>query len=301
MPKVNLNSLSAGSSYARRSSTVQTKINSPKSYGPQSSFSNKGMGVELFGDWETFEQWLGLGSYRSSAVELDKNFGSGKNAGMGLLGFRTYKYSKHDEILQAALRSASKKAAAFIVEMVKKGIRDGAPGGQSFEKLSDATVALRTGKARERGEKAKSWVGAKGHGYFSGKKPLLRTGDLYRSIEGQSLPNGSFFVGIPTGSKNREGEDLIPIGAGHELGFTMKVTEKVASWYAAQGIPLKGDTDSVVIPARPFLQPVLQKYKSVIYKIYRDEINTYLYNIKGFSKNQKKYFSSKRQGYSKFK
>lgn len=268
----------------------------PKSYGPMTKggMSGAGAGVEFTGDWNEFKQWLNLGEYKSAGIDVNIATGSGSNFSQGLIGYKTYDVNSHEIAIKAALQSAAAKAVKLIVSKIKEGIKTGTPGGKRLEPLSSGTIQLRLRKSKKRGEKAKSWVGAKGTGYFSGKKPLMRTGDLYRAITGYVVGNGGFFAGIPKGTKNREGEDLSIIGYVAEKGMLIKTNDAIGSWFAAQGVPLKKNTSHIIVPARPFIQPVLQAYKNDIKKIYVNEINTFLYSIKGFTPKQQKYFISKR-------
>ncbi len=72
----------------------------------------------------------------------------------------------------------------------------------------------------------------------------------------------SIKVGIlqPQGSKKVEGTDLnmADLGAVHEFGATIKVTDKMRNYLHSQGLHLRKDTANVIIPARSFLRkPIL--------------------------------------------
>lgn len=279
MPRVNWKSsqVSYRTGAHRNVPKIQTHVYPRQYYGRFTSKPTGAFGVQLFGDWEEFEQWLGLGSYNYKGE------------------IRYYDVTKFEDKIKAALDKAAQRCVKLLVDEIKRGIKSGAPGGQPFKPLSSGTIALRKEKAAQRGEKAKSWVGANTSGYIKGKKPLLRTGDLYRSITGEVLDNGSFFVGIPRGAKNREGQPLDVIGLVHEQGMVLRVTQKIANWFAAQGVPLKDTTTHIFIPARPFLAPVLKRYRHIIYQIYRDEIDTFLFTVKGYSKKRIKAFLKRKK------
>ncbi|MBZ4649184.1 hypothetical protein [Thermosipho sp. (in: thermotogales)] len=276
MPRVNWRSsqVSYRTGANAKASKIPTKLGKNLNYG---DFAQpKDFGVQLFGDWEEFRDWLGIGYYDYKGM------------------IKTYDVLQFEDRIEAALNEAAKKSVKLLVSEIKKGLKDGGYGDKKFKPLSSATIQLRKTKAGERGEKAKTWVGATAVGYIKGRKPLLRTGDLYRSISGQVLEKGSFFVGIPNGIKNREGQPLTMIGYVMERGMVLRVTSKIAAWFASQGVPLKDTTTHIFIPARPFLQPVLKSNRAKIYKIYRDEINKFLFTVKGFSQKQIKYFLRRR-------
>lgn len=271
----------------KNASKMRTKLGKlPGSYGPYANQTKTGMGVELFGDWEELRSILGI----SGSEYIYQDYSG---------DFKSLDITPWEELIVIACERAAKRAGDFIARMIKKGIKEGAPGGRTLTPLSTGTVALRQAKKKERGEKAKTWVGANTSGYIKGRKPLLRTGDLYRAITYRVLEKGNFFVGIPKGSKNREGEDLSIIGTVMERGMTLKVTEKIANWYAAQGVPLRDKTTHIIIPPRPFIQPVLQKYKTTILQIYKEELTTVLFKAKGLTSTQKNYYISSRTKLSK--
>ena len=50
------------------------------------------------------------------------------------------------------------------------------------------------------------------------------------------------------------GGDMAMIGAVHEFGARIPVTDKMRKWFAAQGYPLKATTTHIVIPERSFIR-----------------------------------------------
>jgi hypothetical protein len=64
------------------------------------------------------------------------------------------------------------------------------------------------------------------------------------------------FVGLLRGKVNKDGEDMVNIGAVMEYGATIKHPSGTA----------------IIIPARPFLHPVMEKYRDRIIGNYRQAI-----------------------------
>jgi hypothetical protein len=50
------------------------------------------------------------------------------------------------------------------------------------------------------------------------------------------------------------GGDMAMIGAVHEFGARIPVTDKMRKWFAAQGYPLRKETTHIVIPERSFIR-----------------------------------------------
>jgi hypothetical protein len=50
----------------KNANTAPTSLIRPRSYGPMSKYGiiEDGFGVKLFGDWDEFRNWLGLGYYK---------------------------------------------------------------------------------------------------------------------------------------------------------------------------------------------------------------------------------------------
>lgn len=106
------------------------------------------------------------------------------------------------------------------------------------------------------------------------KKKILPAGQINRNNDKlvkklRNLMNDlgqkySIKVGIlqPQGSKKVEGTDLnmAELGAVHEFGATINVTEKMRAYLHSQGLHLRKDTTNIIIPARSFLrEPILGK------------------------------------------
>lgn len=67
-------------------------------------------------------------------------------------------------------------------------------------------------------------------------------------------------VGLLRGTVNKDGEDMVNIGAVMEYGATIKHPNGA----------------TIVIPARPFLHPVMEKYREQILQNYREAIRSAL-------------------------
>lgn len=159
---------------------------------------------------------------------------------------------------RAALMLATKREAILAVGEMKKGIRDQAPGGQTFQALSELTLAKR--KAKE----------------VKGTKALVRHGDLFRSIRAVGPIGGdTVFAGVLRTATGRNGQNLANVAAVQEFGQIMAVNvdkpgkggKTTRDFFLAlflKGLisaPLKGTTRILIIevPARPFVAPVLKK------------------------------------------
>lgn len=134
--------------------------------------------------------------------------------------------------IEIALREASTKSAMLLVREIKKGIRDQAPGGQSFVELAPSTI-----------EKKGS------------SKALIDTGFLLSSIT-QKIMSDKAFVGLLRGTRNKDGEEMVNIGAIMEFGATIQHPNGA----------------TIVIPPRPFLHPVMEQYRDEIRQNYREAI-----------------------------
>jgi hypothetical protein len=122
--------------------------------------------------------------------------------------------------LALAIRQATIKNALLLVREIKRGIRSQAPGGKAFVKLAESTIARK-----------------------GSSKALIDTGFLVNSIT-QRILSDRAFVGLLRGTVNKDGDDLVNIGA------------------------------VIVIPPRPFLHPTMEKYREQIIENYRQAIRS---------------------------
>ena len=134
--------------------------------------------------------------------------------------------------LAQALRQATVKNAMLLVREIKKGIRSQAPGGQAFVTLAESTI-------RRKGS----------------SKALVDTGFLLASIT-QLILGDRAFVGLLRGTRNKEGDEIVNIGAIMEYGATIQHPSGAV----------------IVIPARPFLHPVMQAVRDQVIENYREAI-----------------------------
>ena len=130
------------------------------------------------------------------------------------------------------LRKATIKNAILLVAEIKKGIIRQAPGGQSFEPLAASTIK------RKKSSKA-----------------LIDEGDLINKIT-QKIMTDKAIVGLMKGATNRNGEDLVNIGAIMEYGATIRHPNGAV----------------IIIPPRPFLHPVFDEQREEMIERYRAAI-----------------------------
>ncbi|MDM7927029.1 MAG: hypothetical protein QUS35_13565, partial [bacterium] len=90
-------------------------------------------------------------------------------------------------------------------------------------------------------------------------KALIDTGFLVNSITQRILADRAF-VGLLRGTVNKDGDDLVNIGAVMEYGATIQHPNGAV----------------IVIPPRPFLHPTMEKYREQIIENYRQAIRTAL-------------------------
>ena len=138
--------------------------------------------------------------------------------------------------LALAIRQATIKNALLLVREIKRGIRSQAPGGKPFVKLAESTIQRK-----------------------GSSKALIDTGFLVNSITQRILADRAF-VGLLRGAANKDGDDLVNIGAVMEYGATIEHPSGV----------------TIVLPPRPFLHPVMEQYRDKILENYRRAIRTVL-------------------------
>lgn len=149
-------------------------------------------------------------------------------------------WDKLDDILDPSrmktkLVQAQKRVGVRAASAIKKGIRSGAPGGQTFKPLSAFTVWLK-----------------------DSSKPLIDNGDLIGNITHEEPDDATVWVGVKRSAKGKGG-NLANIAAVHEFGCTVRVTDKMRRGFAGKfrGLGIRRNTAFIHIPARPFLAPML--------------------------------------------
>jgi len=138
--------------------------------------------------------------------------------------------------LAVAIRQATIENAVLLVREIKRGIRSQAPGGKAFVTLAESTIARK-----------------------GSSKALIDTGFLINSIT-QRILSDRAFVGLLRGTVNKDGDDLVNIGAVMEYGATIQHPNGAV----------------IVIPPRPFLHPTMEKYRERIIENYRQAIRSAL-------------------------
>ena len=138
--------------------------------------------------------------------------------------------------LALAIRKATIKNALLLVREIKRGIRSQAPGGKQFAPLAQVTIERK-----------------------GSSKALIDTGFLVNAIT-QRIMADRAFVGLLRGTVNKEGEDMVNIGAVMEYGATINHPNGAV----------------IVIAPRPFLHPVMEKYRDQVIENYRQAIRSVL-------------------------
>ena len=117
-----------------------------------------------------------------------------------------------------------------LAEVVLVALKDQVKSGDTAFPLSELTKALK----QEDGDDQRARV---------------ESGDFLRALDKQ-VEEGKATIGIlvPRGSK---GEDMEMLARVMEGGATIRVTERMRKWFAAQGKPLRRTTMALKIPPRP--------------------------------------------------
>jgi len=138
--------------------------------------------------------------------------------------------------LAKAIRQATIQNALLLVREIKRGIVSQAPGGVPFAPLAESTIERK-----------------------GSSKALIDTGFLLNSVT-QRILSDHAFVGLLRGTVNKDGEDMVNIGAIMEYGATITMPN--------------GTT--IVLPPRPFLHPTMEKYRDQVADNYRRAIRAAL-------------------------
>ncbi len=158
-----------------------------------------------------------------------------------------------------AAEEALLKEANFLRGKVIEGMREQAPGGDSYKPLSPSTLAVR------------SFAG------FKGTKALIRRADLRNAVIVKKLPEfGAAFVGVLRTAVGKDGKSLCNIAEMNENGagpIVVPITPKSRRFYfaalahagisppASAGGTGGGLAIAIVrIPARPTFGPVFKTH-----------------------------------------
>ena len=91
-------------------------------------------------------------------------------------------------------------------------------------------------------------------------KAFIDTAFLVNAMIQKIMANKAFVV-LLRGLVNKDGEDMVNIGAVMEYGAIIKLDHRV-----------KDPNGATIIPARPFLPLVMEKYRGQILQNYREAI-----------------------------
>lgn len=163
--------------------------------------------------------------------------------------------------LKKAIDLAVRQEAHDARKQIVQGIREQAPGGRRFAKLSPLTLAMRKFQG------------------FKGSKALLVTGTLRNSIVVKKAGSGRYFVGVlRTARSKNDSRPVVNVAALHEYGGTVvvRVTPKMRKFLMMVMSRSKGRNKAgrsgkgqlargvivIKIPARPYIGPVIEKMGS---------------------------------------
>jgi len=88
-----------------------------------------------------------------------------------------------------------------------------------------------------------------------------------------------WYGGLPLDAKGSKGQDLNVVGAVHENGATVPVTDAVRAFFAAQGFPLRKDTTHITVPPRPWFEPAFEELKEYAGEVLRPLVDEVLEEI----------------------
>jgi hypothetical protein len=69
----------------------------------------------------------------------------------------------------------------------------------------------------------------------------------------------SWFAGLPPGAVGKDGRPLEEIGAIHEDGLTVEVTDRMKDFLSSRGFPLKKTTKFIMVPPRKWFEPAMEE------------------------------------------
>ena len=156
-----------------------------------------------------------------------------------------------------SLAAAAKSLGWFLQKEIKKGIKSGAPGGETFKERRPYEVRSALGNA------AKTWYGrmsrAIGYQYHDG---ILRVGWTSRTAA--------------------------MYGRKQEFGNVTKVTEEIRKKFARAGYPLRKDTTEIVLPERNVFDPMAGELYPQIAPYVQQKLNEYANGDVAFSKKSRR-------------
>jgi len=155
--------------------------------------------------------------------------------------------------LAGAIRKAVHQEAHALRRDLVQGLTDQAPAGEPLAPPAELTLAAR----RLRG--------------FGGTKALMVRGDLRNAIS-VIVRGEQVFVGVPRTARGQGGQSLVDVAYVQEHGsdpivipITPAMRRFLAALYREAGKPRRPGSGAgvvvVQVPPRPFLRPVVERFK----------------------------------------
>ena len=156
-----------------------------------------------------------------------------------------------------SISAAAKSLGWYLRGEIKKGVKSGAPGGETFKERRPYEVRSALGNA------AKTWYGrmsnAIGYQYHDG---ILRVGWTSRTAA--------------------------MYGRKQEFGNVTKVTEEIRKRFARAGYPLRKDTTEIVLPERNVFDPMAGELYPQIAPYVQQKLSEYANGDVAFSKRSRR-------------
>lgn len=158
-----------------------------------------------------------------------------------------------------SLKSMAKSLGWFMQKEIKAGIASGAPGGSVFTERRPYEIRAALGG----GSAAKRWYGrmAKAIGY--------------------QYDNGVLRIGWTS-------KTSAAYGRKQEFGYKTKVTDEIRKKFGEAGFPLLKSTEYIVLPDRPFFEPMAGILKPDIAPYVQKKINDYASGSVAYSKKARR-------------
>ncbi len=126
-----------------------------------------------------------------------------------------------------SLKSAGKSLGWFMQRKIKKGVRSGSPGGETFTERRPFEMR----KALGGGSAASKWYG-----------------QMTQAI-GYQYKDGRILIGWTSRTSAMYGRK-------QEFGYQTAVTDEIRKKFAIAGYPLRKSTKVILLPDRPFYEPM---------------------------------------------
>ncbi len=143
-----------------------------------------------------------------------------------------------------SLKSIAKSLGWFLQKEIKKGVRSGSPAGSTFTERRPYGVRAALGG----GSAAKQWYGR-----------------MTQAI-GYQYDNGVLRIGWTSRTSAAYGRK-------QEFGFKTRVTNEIRKKFREAGFPLSKDTEYIVLPDRPFFEPMAGKLEPDIAPYVQNKLN----------------------------